>query len=316
MLMFRGNAEIGEDQGDDEDVVHRERKLDEIAGEEFERFLGAARWPKPEAKTMASANQSGPDQRFLETDDVGLAVENPQVERQENNDASDETNPVPGGDCNQRKHDCGLPSGSVWLGRQLCRAADVRPLAFVPPEHDRAGDVDARIGAGDDADQEREREVVDGAAAENKERQRGEEHRAGGDDRPAQGLVQRLVHRFPGTCRARPSFKSSRMRSKMTMVSLMEKPMMVSTAATMVALNSRPARKVTADGHQHVVDHRHDGAHGEREFIAERDVNQDAEHREQRGYDSSRLNFLADGRPFLAHAERLSAEVGGSGMHS
>ena len=37
-----------------------------------------------------------------------------------------------------------------------------------------------------------------------------------------------------------PSFKSSRMRSKMTTLSLMEKPMMVSTAATTVALNWRP----------------------------------------------------------------------------
>ena len=40
-----------------------------------------------------------------------------------------------------------------------------------------------------------------------------------------------------------PSFKSSRMRSKMTMVSLMEKPMMVKMAATIGALNSRPVRK-------------------------------------------------------------------------
>ena len=37
-----------------------------------------------------------------------------------------------------------------------------------------------------------------------------------------------------------PSFKSSRIRSKMTILSLMEKPMMVSTAATTVALNWRP----------------------------------------------------------------------------
>ena len=40
-----------------------------------------------------------------------------------------------------------------------------------------------------------------------------------------------------------PSFRSSRMRSKITMVSLMEKPMMVRMAATVVALNSRPERK-------------------------------------------------------------------------
>jgi hypothetical protein len=47
------------------------------------------------------------------------------------------------------------------------RRADVRALAFVPPQHERAGDVNGRIGAGDDADEEREGEVVDDAAAEN-----------------------------------------------------------------------------------------------------------------------------------------------------
>ncbi len=40
-----------------------------------------------------------------------------------------------------------------------------------------------------------------------------------------------------------PSLRSSRMRSKITMVSLIEKPMIVRTAATMVALNSRPDRQ-------------------------------------------------------------------------
>ncbi len=39
--------------------------------------------------------------------------------------------------------------------------ADVRALTLVPPEHQRAGDVDGRIGAGDDTHEEREREVVD-----------------------------------------------------------------------------------------------------------------------------------------------------------
>ena len=48
---------------------------------------------------------------------------------------------------------------------------DLRALAFVPPEDDGAGDVDAGIGAGDDADQESEGEIVDHAAAKNVERQ-------------------------------------------------------------------------------------------------------------------------------------------------
>jgi len=39
MLMLLGNSEIREDQNDDEDVVDRERVLDEVSGEEFECCL-------------------------------------------------------------------------------------------------------------------------------------------------------------------------------------------------------------------------------------------------------------------------------------
>jgi hypothetical protein len=119
------------------------------------------------------------------------------------------------------------------------RRADVRAFALVPPQHDRAGDVDGRVGAGDDADQEGEREVVDDAAAPDEQRQRGQ------NTVPLVMIVRLKVWlsawlmmslNEPRT----PSFKSSRMRSKMTILSLMEKPMMVSTAATTVALNWRP----------------------------------------------------------------------------
>ena len=81
----------------------------------------------------------------------------------------------------------------------------------------------------------------------------------------------------------------------MTTLSLMEKPMMVSTAATTVALNWRPGNGVgdaiTADGQEHVVDHADDGADGEGKFVAERDINQDAEHRQQAGDDGRLLDF-------------------------
>ncbi len=39
MLMLLGDSEIREDQDDDEDVVDRERVLDEVAGEELECCL-------------------------------------------------------------------------------------------------------------------------------------------------------------------------------------------------------------------------------------------------------------------------------------
>ena len=59
------------------------------------------------------------------------------------------------------------------------------PLTFVPPEHQRAGNVDARIGAGDDADQEGEGEIVDDAASKQIERQRRQKHRSRSNDRAA-----------------------------------------------------------------------------------------------------------------------------------
>src|ERR1017187_1884804 len=58
------------------------------------------------------------------------------------------------------------------LHRHL-RAADGRAFAFMQPHHQRAGDVDARIRAGEDADEEGEREVVDDAPAKNVKRRRG-----------------------------------------------------------------------------------------------------------------------------------------------
>src|SRR4051812_40341976 len=39
MLVLLGNLEIREDENEDEDVVHRERVLDEITGEKFESGL-------------------------------------------------------------------------------------------------------------------------------------------------------------------------------------------------------------------------------------------------------------------------------------
>ena len=42
MLKFRRHAEIGKDDRHDQDVVERERKFDDIAGGELDRFLAAA----------------------------------------------------------------------------------------------------------------------------------------------------------------------------------------------------------------------------------------------------------------------------------
>src|SRR5882672_798347 len=60
--------------------------------------------------------------------------------------------------------------------------SNMRPLTFMPPKDQRAGDVDAGISTSDDADQKSKGEIVDRAAAEKIERHRRQEHGSRGDD--------------------------------------------------------------------------------------------------------------------------------------
>src|SRR6185437_7158016 len=68
--------------------------------------------------------------------------------------------------------------------------------------------------------------------------------------------------------------------------------------------------EIPAKRHQDVVNDGDDRANGEREFVAEGHINQDAEHGEQGGDDGGLLDFLADDRAFLADAQRLIAKMG------
>src|SRR5438874_13626734 len=45
MLSHRRDAEVGEDQNENENVVNAERVLDHVAGQKFERLLWAADFP-------------------------------------------------------------------------------------------------------------------------------------------------------------------------------------------------------------------------------------------------------------------------------
>ena len=45
MLGQRGNAEVGEDQNENENVINAERILDHVAGQKLERFVRAADFP-------------------------------------------------------------------------------------------------------------------------------------------------------------------------------------------------------------------------------------------------------------------------------
>src|SRR5215472_10627047 len=103
--MFGRHAEVSEYNGDDENVVHRERKLDEIAGEEFQGFLLAPQWPERKGEDDGQRKpDGGPEQGFLEADHVGAAMEQAEIERKEDHHARNETDPMPDGDLDQRKH--------------------------------------------------------------------------------------------------------------------------------------------------------------------------------------------------------------------
>src|ERR1051326_9370323 len=69
-------------------------------------------------------------------------------------------------------------------------------LTAMPPEDQGAGDVDAGVSAGDDADQEGKGKIVNCASAKDEQRQGGQEERARSNNRPAQRLVGRLVVHF------------------------------------------------------------------------------------------------------------------------
>src|SRR6266705_2967002 len=101
MLVFGGNAEVGEKESDDKDVIHREREFDEIAGEEFQRFLASTERPQSQRKKHGQAKPDcRPEQRLAERDDVGTANNDPESNRENDEDENNESRPVPPGDLN------------------------------------------------------------------------------------------------------------------------------------------------------------------------------------------------------------------------
>ena len=115
-------------------------------------------------------------------------------------------------------------------------------LSLVFPEHQRACDEDTGERAGDHAGQKHEGKGVDRAAPNRNS-----------DPAASRVVPEVMIVRLSVLLMAlfmisvnvpfTFSFKSSRMRSKMTIVSLIEKPMIVRTAAITGALNSPPHMK-------------------------------------------------------------------------
>src|SRR5262249_10862791 len=80
MLVARWHLEVREDQHKDEDVIDTERLLDQVTGQELERWL----WPIPGRHAYSEEEgQSDPatttDTRFFERDLVCAAMQDPEV---------------------------------------------------------------------------------------------------------------------------------------------------------------------------------------------------------------------------------------------
>ena len=96
---FLRHAETGEDQRDDEDVVQRQRKFDDVAGDEFNGFLASAPVDQRHGKQQGQRNpKRAPRQRLPEFDGTRAPVKHTQVQREKKKHAEDETDPVPGRD--------------------------------------------------------------------------------------------------------------------------------------------------------------------------------------------------------------------------
>src|SRR5690606_37620056 len=94
VLIEPGHREGLEDQRDDEEVVHRQALLDQIAGEEVDSLLGPQRQKDEAVEDQRERDpEDRPQQRFARRDHVGLAVEDPEIEREEDHDQDEKTNP-------------------------------------------------------------------------------------------------------------------------------------------------------------------------------------------------------------------------------
>ena len=179
----------------------------------------------------------------------------------------------------------------------------------MPPDHQRAGDVDGGIGAGDDAYQEGEGEVVDGAATEDVQGDRRQEHRSRGDDRTAEGLVQCPIDDLvKGTRGSHLQIFANTIKDHDGVVDRETddgQECRYEGGIELTSLAHGSGQTVPTDGHEHVVRHRNHGGDGEAELIAEGHVHQNTEERQHRGDDARLLDLLADGGSDRVHADAL-----------
>src|SRR4026209_2022943 len=111
MLIFVGHPKVCEDKGDHEYVIHRERQLNEIAGEELDCFfLSTQRNERRRETHRQSEPQRRPPHRFTESDYSRFAMENPEIKREENENCCKKSHPMPWGDFDRCEHRV-----SLWI---------------------------------------------------------------------------------------------------------------------------------------------------------------------------------------------------------
>ena len=94
VLVEAGNAQGAKDHGHDEDIVHGQRLLDHIAGEEFEPALRAARPPDPAAEGEGDGHVAAvKNEAFARRYFLGIAVQHAQVKHQQGHHHADEGEP-------------------------------------------------------------------------------------------------------------------------------------------------------------------------------------------------------------------------------
>ena len=94
VLELAGDREVGEDDQEDEQVVDRERVLDQVAGDELEPDAGAELPEQPPREQRGEPDtEADPEHRLARLDDVGLAIEDAEVEHQDGEHPGEEDGP-------------------------------------------------------------------------------------------------------------------------------------------------------------------------------------------------------------------------------
>ena len=174
---------------------------------------------------------------------------------------------------------------------------------------DRRGDEGRRVGARDHADEHRQREVEDRAAAEDHQHRHAQQRRQRGQQRAGQGRVDALVDH--GRVEA-PAAQLARLADAVEdhdrVVDRIAQHRQQRGDARHGQLAAEQA--VDAQGDQHVVQQADHRADRERELEADRDVDDHADQREADGDQSAALQLLADLRADRVLLDQLEAVVG------